>query len=72
MNLKTSSHMMTRATQQSLLMTSLMTTVRWTRKKLILKKMRKANIRFSKNAPLLKNTQKMILKFVKQTLELLT
>lgn len=67
MNLKKSSHMMALAIQQSLLMTSLRTTVRLIKKRLILKKMRKPNIRFSKNAPLLKDTLKMIQKIVKQT-----
>ena len=67
MNLKKSSHMIALAIQQSLLMTSLRTTVRLIKKRLILKTMRKANIRFSKNAPLLKDTLKIIQKIVKQT-----
>ena len=67
MNLKKSSHMIALAIQLSLLMTSLRTTVRLIKKRLILKTMRKANIRFSKNAPLLKDTLKIIQKIVKQT-----
>lgn len=67
MNLKKSSHMIALAIQQSLLMTSLRTTVRLIKKRLIPKKLIKGNIRFSKNAPLLKDTLKITQKFVKQT-----
>lgn len=67
MNLKKSSHMIALAIQQSLLMTSLRTTVRLIKKRLILKKLIKGNIRFSKNAPPLKGTLKITQKFVKQT-----
>ena len=67
MNLKKSSHMIALAIQLSLLMTSLRTTVRLIKKSLLPKEMRKANILFSKNAPLLKDTLKIIQKFVKQT-----
>ena len=67
MNLKKSSHMIALAIQLSLLMTSLRTTVRLIKKSLLPKEMRKANILFSKNAPLLKDTLKITQKFVKQT-----
>ena len=85
MNLKIFSQMMAQATQQSLLMTHLRTSVRMIKRRMIQKTMRTAqNIQFSKNASLSRrNTLEMILNlqachnqlqvyFLKQTLKHLT